>query len=59
MAAAGWGFVLIETGGGAGGGIVIGAVFGHFDVGAGAGGGGCGVYSVFLALVSGLVVVGG
>ena len=35
--------VLVETGGGAGGGVVLvgGAVFGHFDVGAG--GGGCGV----------------
>ena len=55
MAAAGWGFVLVETGGGAGGRVVVGAVFGHFDIVAG--GGGCGVYSVFLVFVLGLIVV--
>ena len=35
MSAAGWGVVvviLVETGGGAGRGIVVGAVFGHFDI---------------------------
>lgn len=56
MAAAGWGFVvLVETGGGAGGRVVVGAVSGHFDVVAR--GGGCGVYPVFLVSVLGLVVI--
>ena len=59
MAAARRGFVvvLVETGGGAGGRVVVGAVFGHFDVVAR--GGGCGVYSVFLVSVLGLSVIRG
>ena len=50
-----YGVIVVETRGRAGGGIVVGAVLRHFDVIAG--GGGCGVYSVFLVFVLGLIVV--